>query len=125
MTVSYRQSSYDPLATPLYGAPLKPFNWVQRCGAVMIWLSVAAFLLYAAGQLGLIAFSAPGLLAPIIGLGGLGSVLVNSRRTVIPLEQQADYRRKLRRNTAIALAVALGAAAVGAAAVMVTRGVLG
>lgn len=120
--MSYRQSNYDPLATAPYGAPLKPFNRVQRVGSLMVWLSAAVLLALLAAEAGLIAISPDHLFTPTIMLGAVGSLLVNSRRQEIPPEEQEAYRTEQRRRTIAILAVAVVAAAIGAAAFILSKG---
>ena len=119
--MSYRQHSYDPNAYEVMGPPIRPYNWVQWLGVLFAGLGVLAFLAYCAGKIGL----TPEWLdnpAPVIMLGAAGSVLVNSRRQPIPEADQAEYRRKSRRNAIISLFVAAIAAIVGLAAVVYFKG---
>jgi len=117
----YREHGFDPNAYEVMGPPLKPYNWVQWVGVVFVALGVVAFLGYCAEKLALVPhwLSSP---APVIMLGGLGSMLVNTRRQPIPEAEQAEYRRKLRRNTILALIVAALAAIVGFAAAFYFKG---
>src|SRR4051794_21388985 len=75
----YRDTSnYDPYASPRYGKPLRPYNWVQWTGVVCMLVGIAIDVLYFAGRLGWMAKS----VAPTIALPPIiaGAMLVNSRR---------------------------------------------
>ena len=79
----YRESSYDPLASPRYGRPLRPYNWVQWTGIGLIVLGLAIDTAYFAGRLGWIPKGDLPLLTMPLIIAGVA--LVNSRR-----EQFAD-----------------------------------
>ena len=110
--MSYRQSNFDPNAFEARGRPLRPFNWVQWTGVVLVAVGGVAFLLHFAGLFGWI--------QPVIRNGVaayvpmiLGAALINSRRepgTMVGSEQLARNRRMLVITTAIC-ALVLGAAA--------------
>ena len=121
MMASYRDHGFDPNAYEVMGPPLRPYNWVQWLGVALAALGLVAFLGYCAGKIGLIPnwFANP---APVIMLGAVGSILVNTRRQPIPEAEQAEYRRKLRQRTILALAVAGLAAIVGFAAAFYFQG---
>lgn len=120
MMASYRDHGFDPNAYEVMGPPLRPYNWVQWVGVVFAALGVLAFVAYCAEKIGLIPMwmSNP---APVIMLGALGSVLVNTRRQPIPEAEQAEYRRKLRQRTILAFVVAAIAAAVGLTIAVLAR----
>ena len=109
----YRQSSFDPNAFEQPGAPLRPYNWVQRLGMTLAFVGMVMTLARAAGELGWIE---P---LPIMHFPGsilllIGAVLVNSRRapsTLVTSEQQARNKRVLVITVAI-VAVLLGTATV-------------
>jgi hypothetical protein len=82
--VSYRDTSnYDPYASPRYGRPLRPYNWVQWTGVALMLAGLALDALYFAGRLGWV--RAP-VNTPIYALPPLllGVSLINSRREEVP-----------------------------------------
>jgi lysylphosphatidylglycerol synthetase-like protein (DUF2156 family) len=108
----YRQSSFDPNAFEQPGAPLRPYNWVQRLGMTLALVGLVMTLARAAGEFGWIEplpiMHFPGSILLIIG-----AVLVNSRRapsTLVTSEQLARNKRVLVITVAIC-AVILGLAA--------------
>jgi len=115
--MSYRQSSYDPLATSVGGKPLRPFNWVQWTGVAMIALGVAFALAFLLGQAGLIPQylhnALPGSQLPLIGM-----FLINSRRepVVDQAPELAGERRKWLIRVSVACVLILGLAAIVAIA---------
>lgn len=117
----YREHSFDPNAYVPMGPPLRPYNKVQWLGVAFAVLGLIAFLGYCAEKLGLVPhwLASP---APIIMLGGVGSMLINTRRQPIPEAEQAEYRRKLRERTILALIVATVAAAIGFVAAVAFSG---
>ena len=90
----YRESSYDPLASPRYGRPLRPYNWVQWTGIGLIVVGIAIDTAYFAGRLGWLSKSNAPLLAlpPIM----IGALLVNSRREQVtdPAPDLAPARKR-------------------------------
>ena len=108
----YRQSSYDPMASPHYGRPLRPYNWVQWTGIGLIVLGLALDVLYFAGRLGWLSKSDAPLLAlpPIL----VGAVLVNSRREQVadPAPELAPARKRWLIIVTILCVAFLGAAVV-------------
>jgi len=111
--MSYRQSSYDPLATSVGGKPLRPFNWVQWTGVGMVALGVALTLAMLAGEFG-IPWLRPLRHAPVTMPMLIGVLLVNSRREPVPdsAPELAAARRKWLAITVAVCGVILGAAAV-------------
>ena len=78
----YRDNSnYDPYASPRYGRPLRPYNWVQWTGVAFVLVGMAIDLSYFAGRLGWI----PRDVTPLVALPPLmaGVALINSRRQEI------------------------------------------
>ncbi|MCW3796283.1 hypothetical protein OMW55_00465 [Sphingomonas sp. BN140010] len=111
--MSYRQSSYDPLATSAGGRPLRPFNRVQWTGVALIVLSLLLVAAMLAGEFGLTSFRSLRH-APVFIPALIGSLLVNSRRepVVDPAPELAAARRKWLLITVAVCGVILGAAAV-------------
>ena len=111
--MSYRQSSYDPLATAAGGKPLRPFNRVQWTGVALIVLGVVLSLAMLAG-----AFGVPWLgslrHAPVFLPALIGSLLINSRRepAADPAPELAAARRKWTLITVAVCGAILGVAAV-------------
>ena len=80
----YRTSSYEPdTSLGRGGAPMRPYNGVQKVGAVLVAAGVALDLVYLAGRLGWIAPLKDAVL-PAAGLTLAGVALVNSRRQPVP-----------------------------------------
>ena len=108
----YREHSYDPTATPRYGRPLRPYNWVQWTGVGLMVVGLAIDITYFAGRLGWLAKATVPLvaLAPIMA----GSVLINSRREVLadPAPELAAARRRWLIIVTILCIAILGAAVV-------------
>ena len=46
------RSSYDPYASPSYGRPLRPFNWVQWTGVAVAVAGIVFEIAYLASQAG-------------------------------------------------------------------------
>ncbi|RST29995.1 hypothetical protein HMF7854_03495 [Sphingomonas ginkgonis] len=117
--MTYRQSSYDPLAATVQGKPLRPFNWVQWTGVALFVVGVALFLAQLAGAAGLPAFAAfrkaPGVFPMLIG-----QLLVYSRREELPRLDTEEQRAKNRK--AIALTTLVVAAVLTAAAFISLKG---
>src|SRR5690349_10195850 len=113
MTGYRDQSGYDPYAYERPGRPLRPYNWVQWIGVVMIAtgaLYAFAFLLAAADVIPIHFKSAmPFALLPLIG-----QTFVNSRREPgTPAgEEQLRRNRKVLLITVLVCAVILGIATV-------------
>ena len=108
----YRESSYDPMANPRYGRPLRPYNKVQWTGVGLILVGIGIDVAYLAGQLGFLSKGAAPMIAlPPIMIGGM---LVNSRREQItdPAPELAPARRRWLIAVAVACVVILGAAAI-------------
>lgn len=91
----YRDSSsFDPNASPHYGRPLRPYNWVQWLGVGCIVVGLLIDALYFAGRLGWLSRSnTPVLALPPILAGG---VLINSRREGVtdPAPELAAERKR-------------------------------
>lgn len=89
------RSNYDPYASPRYGRPLRPYNWVQWTGVGLVLVGLALDALYFANRFGWskLAFVTPTLALPVIFLG---ISLVNSRRQEVydPAPDLAAARRK-------------------------------
>jgi hypothetical protein len=84
MMAGYRDNSgFDPYASPRYGRPLRPYNWVQWTGIALAIGGIAFELAYFAAKLGWIRNFAD---SPMIGstLVLLSIPLVNSRREELP-----------------------------------------
>ena len=114
----YREHSFDPNAYEQPGPPLRPFNWVQWTGVVFVTLGLLAFVVYCAEKISLIPtwLENP---APVIMLGAIGTMLINSRRAAgvqVGSEQLAKNRRVL------LITVAICAAIIGAAVVIELSG---
>jgi hypothetical protein len=91
----YRDSSnYDPYASPRYGRPLRPYNWVQWTGVAFVLVGIAIDLSYFAGRLGWI----PRDVTPLVALLPImsGAILVNSRREIVvdPAPELAAERKR-------------------------------
>jgi hypothetical protein len=108
----YRQSSYDPMASPRYGRPLRPYNWVQWTGVGLIVVGLAIDVLYFTSRLGWIAKADAPLLAlpPIM----IGALLVNSRREQVadPAPELAAARKRWLIIVTILCVAMLGAAVI-------------
>ncbi|WP_114227708.1 MULTISPECIES: hypothetical protein [Sphingomonas] len=110
--MSYRQSTYDPLAPAANGPPLKPFNWVQWCGVAMAALGVVGSLLWLGAVTGLVpAWGKDFVRFGLIGTFGI--ILINTRRADVPPEERVAYRAKQRRQSIIMLVI-IGVASVAA-----------
>ena len=80
----YRDTSnYDPFASPRYGKPLRPYNWVQWTGVVFMAVGLALDGVYFADLFGWV--DAP-MKTPIYAIAPLflGVSLINSRREEVP-----------------------------------------
>jgi hypothetical protein len=108
------RSTYDPHASPNYGRPLWPFNWVQRTGVASGVLGLALYALYFAGRVG---WSPLVLDTPMFGLPPLiiGVSLINSRRQ--ELTDPAPELRSARQRWMIII-IALCALILGAATII-------
>ena len=108
----YRESSYDPMANPRYGRPLRPYNWVQWTGVGLIVVGMAIDAIYFAGRFGWLSKNDAPLLAlpPIM----VGAMLVNSRREEItdPAPELAAARKRWLIIVTILCVLILGAAAI-------------
>ena len=98
--MSYRQSTYQPLAHEVAGPSLRPFNWVQKLGAILVAVGVAYLLLWAAGRAGWTPRWV-GEIAPVYALIMLGAVFIQYRR-----EDSADAPQRAR-NRALLVAAAV------------------
>ena len=111
----YRDTSnFDPYASPRYGKPLRPYNWVQWTGVAFAMIGVAGYLVYAADRLGWLSlgWTNPG---PIIALPLIGVSLINSRREELPdlaPELAAERKRMLIIVSALCLFVLAAAVAI-------------
>ena len=89
------RSNFDPYATPRYGRPLRPFNWVQWAGVAFVVIGLALDVLYFAGRLG---WNRSPVNGPIVALAPifLGISLVNTRREVVadPAPELASARKR-------------------------------
>ncbi len=105
------RSNFDPYASPRYGKPLRPFNWVQWTGTVLMAIGLGLDFLYFAGRLGWLA--AP-VNTPMYALPPLflGVSLVNSRREEIvdPAPELAAARRRWMLITILLCVVIFGVA---------------
>ena len=106
--MSYRQISYDPLAS-IPGRARRPFNWVQWLGVGIEALAVAWLLLFAASEFGWL--GATHLVPqPATILAIVGAVLVGSRREEpLPLSTQQQRRNGLWLKVVSALLMVAGA----------------
>ena len=109
----YREHSYDPNASPRYGKPLRPFNWVQWTGVALGVVGLALYAAYFAGRFG---WFRQELDSPMLGFAFLmfGVVLVNSRReqSYDPAPELAPARKRWMILTLVIVAAVLGAALV-------------
>ena len=110
----YRDSSnFDPCASPRYGRPLSPFNWVQWTGVALAISGIAFELAYFAAKLGWIPNFAD---TPTIGstLVLLSIPLVNSRREELPdlAPELAAQRKRWLIIVTLVCAVILGIATI-------------
>ena len=110
----YRDTSgYDPNASPRYGKPLRPYNWVQWTGVAFAVLGIAGYLVYAACRLGWLPldWTDPG---PIIALPLMGVALINSRREEVydPAPELAAERKRMLLIVAAICFVVLGIATI-------------
>ncbi len=108
------RSNFDPMAYETPGRPLRPYNWVQWIGVVMIatgTLYAVAFLL---GAWDFIPIHFKSILSFAL-LPLIGQILVNSRREPGTPVADADQLRRNRQVlliTVLVCAVILGAATV-------------
>ena len=107
----YRDSSnYDPYASPRYGRPLRPYNWVQWTGVALVLVGMAIDFSYFAGRLGWLRRD----ITPVVALPPLmiGVALINSRRqeVVDPAPELAAERKRWTIIVVIVCAVVIGAA---------------
>ena len=115
--MAYRDSSFDPMASPRYGRPLRPYNKWQWTGAGLAVIGILTILAAFAGKLGWTSVHASDWLPIGTSLCALGTVLVNSRREVLSAETRSPSRRLL-----IVIAIALVAFAVGLTAALYFKG---
>jgi hypothetical protein len=93
--MSYRHSSYEPLAAEVPGRPLRPYNMAQWLGVVMTAAGLALGHAHIAARLGWL----PSLLdsaAIPFWLVILGSFLVGCRREPGRLQTPSEVRRGYR-----------------------------
>jgi hypothetical protein len=106
------QSNYDPYASPRYGKPLRPYNWVQWSGVAMVLAGVTLELAFLAQQAGWIRKLID---SPMIGssLVLLAVPLINSRREELPdpAPELAAARKRWMLMTVVVCAFILGTAA--------------
>ena len=115
----YRDTStYDPYASPRYGRPLRPFNWVQWTGVAFDVIGLGLYLVYFAGQFGWIAqkLSSPMLGFPFIMLA---IPMINSRREEVPdlAPELAAARKRW-----LIIIVAIAAVILGIATIFALKG---
>jgi hypothetical protein len=80
----YRTSSYEPdTSLGARGAPMRPYNGVQKFGLAVLLVGMALDLAYLAGRMGWIR---PLLGNPMLAIAFIlpGILLVNSRRQPVP-----------------------------------------
>ena len=115
----YRQHSFDPNAFEQPQPPLRPFNWVQWIGFVLVMIGLAINLLYFAGRFGwippLLESTSPALVLLIVGV-----VLINSRRQ--PGTDLAPELASARKRWLIIIIIGLCAAILGGAAAIELTG---
>jgi hypothetical protein len=103
----YREHGFDPYAFERPGRPMRPYNWVQWCGAAFIAAGIVMLLLYFAGRAGWIAPLVKEVqLSTILSI--FGALLINSRRepgTQVGSEQLQRNRRVLLITVAIVAAI--------------------
>ena len=109
----YREHSFEPYTGSQSGRPLRPYNWVQWTGVVMLGLSMLAYAYYFADGTGLVPETR---IKPLtIGLPLLfaGMALVYSRREepVDPAPELAAARKRWLIIIVAVCAVILGLAA--------------
>lgn len=105
---SYRDPIYDPNAWEPQGRPLRPFNWVQWIGVVLVVVGLAAYAYSAGAAFGWVPKIRFQPMMAGLPLLLIGISLVNSRRqgeTDIAPELAADRKRWMK--ITIALCVAL------------------
>ena len=110
----YRDTSnFDPMASPRYGKPLRPFNWVQWTGVALMVLGLAVDALYFAGRLG---WTSKPMATPTLAVVPLlvGVSLVNSRRDEVPdlAPELAAQRKRMLIIVTLICVVVLGAATI-------------
>ena len=116
----YRQSRYDPEAYAQPGRPMRPYNWVQWSGVVLLTVGLAANIVYLAGAFGWIAplleDTSPANILLLVGIG-----LIHSRRgPETPVE--AEQHRKNRK--VLLITITLCAIIIGAATIIELTGAL-
>ena len=105
------RSNYDPYASPQYGKPMRPYNWVQWTGVALLVASIALNLAFLAGEVGWLPkwkFSPTLSTSPMI----IGVMLINSRREQLadPAPELAPARRKWMLIVLVVCAVVFGTA---------------
>ena len=107
----YRQTSFDPNAGAHYGPPLRPYNWVQWSGVVLMALGFLVLIAFAAAKAGLIGFRAEDSL-PLVGSNMVlcGTLLQSSRREEASAPSIGDIDRRWVLLGLLVLSAALGAA---------------
>jgi len=115
--MSYRETSFDPMASPRYGRPLRPYNKVQWIGAAITVAGIAVILAAFVSRLGLFALDTSDWLPMATTFCALGTALVSSRREVLSTETRTPSRRLL-----IVIAIGLVAFAIGLTAALYFKG---
>jgi hypothetical protein len=93
--MSYRRSTYEPLASTGPGRPARPYDRTQRVGVGFMILGLILLGLQLAGIFGVAALASLKHV-PVVLLTTLGVLLINSRREPIvdPAPELAQARRK-------------------------------
>jgi len=115
----YRESSFDPYAGPSnQGPPVRPYNWVQWTGVVLVFAAVVLNVIFVGGSIGWWpkVLSSPSI---AISLPLFGVALINSRRqpSTDPAPELAAARRKW-----LAITVAIAAVILGVATIFAMKG---
>jgi hypothetical protein len=93
--MSYRQSSFDPLAPSAPVGPARPFNWLQWIGVGFEAAAIAILLWHFSGVLG---WTGAKPVSPIYGTATaiIGMTLINSRTQPLAAEDEPQRRRNAR-----------------------------
>ena len=90
--MSYRQSSFDPLAPSAPVGPRRPFNWVQWIGVGFEAAAVAMLVWHFSGLFGWTG-AKPVSTSYVTAPAMLGVALINSRTQPLAAEDDAQRRR--------------------------------